>query len=114
MARRGRHKRVLICLIGVEGSGKSTMAKALTTSLQELGMNCQYVYGGFTSSFTVLRPIVTVPKAILLRGDRHYDNSHTKGSVLKSTSVSALYQYLAPADHILQGTFKIRAPIALG
>jgi thymidylate kinase len=104
----------LVCFIGIDGSGKSTVARALTCALEERGMKSRYVWGGFTSSFVALRPFVAVAKALLFHGDEHYEDSQTKGRVLKSTSWSTLYQYLALADYILQATFRIRLPLALG
>jgi thymidylate kinase len=107
-------KGVLVCFVGIDGSGKSTVARALTCALEEQGMKSRYVWGGFTSSFAALRPFVAVAKALLFRGDQHFEDSRTKGRVLKSTFWSTLYQYVALADYILQATFRIRLPLALG
>jgi thymidylate kinase len=104
----------LVCLVGMDGSGKSTLAKALRATLEERGLKSRYVYGGFTSSFTILRPVIALVRATLFRGDTHYQDSQTKGRVLKDTTLSTLYQYLALADYILQATFRIRLPLALG
>ena len=104
----------LVCFVGMDGSGKSTLARALRASLEERGFKSRYVYGGFTSSFTILRPVVALAKTTLFRGKRHYQDSQTKGRVLKNTTLSTLYQYLALADYILQATFRIRLPLALG
>lgn len=90
------------------------MARALTCALEDRGLKSRYVWGGFTSSFAALRPIVAVAKALLFRGDQHYEDSQTKGLVLKSTFWSTLYQYLALADYILQAIFRISLPLALG
>jgi len=109
-SRKGR----LVCLVGMDGSGKSTLARALRATLEERGLRCRYVYGGFTSSFTVLRPVVGLARATLFRGERHYEDSQTKGRALKNTTLSTLYQYLALADYILQSTYRIRLPLALG
>jgi thymidylate kinase len=107
-------RNVLVCLVGIDGSGKSTLARALKVTLEERGHKSRCVYGGFVSSFTILRPVAAIAKAILFRGDRHYETSHTKGRVLKSTTMSTLYKYLALTDYILQAVFRIRLPLALG
>ena len=36
-------KGVLVCLVGIDGAGKSTMAKALLAITEEHGINCRYV-----------------------------------------------------------------------
>jgi len=105
---------VLVCFVGIDGSGKSSIAKALTVKLEERGQKSRYVYGGFIPTFTILRPVAAIAKAIWFRGDRHYEDSQTKGRVLKSTPMSTLYQYLALTDYILQAVFRIRLPLALG
>jgi len=107
-------RNVLVCFVGVDGSGKSTAARALTTALQQEGMSCRYVYGGFTSSFTIFRPAVALAKALVFRGNDHMETCTTKGRVLRHPRLSAAYQYLALTDYIVQTWFRIRLPLVLG
>jgi len=107
-------KGALVCLVGIDGSGKSTLAKALVAAAQENGVRCRYVYGGFTSSFTIFRPAVALAKALVFRGNDHMETSTTKGRVLRHPRLSAAYQYLALTDYIVQIWFRIRLPLALG
>jgi dTMP kinase len=107
-------RNVLVCFVGVDGSGKSTLAKALVAAAQEKGVRCRYVYGGFTSSFTIFRPAVALAKTLVFRGNDHMEISMTKGRVLRHPRLSAAYQYLALTDYIVQNWFRIRLPLTLG
>ena len=86
--RKGLSQGALVCFVGMDGSGKSTLARALRTTLEERGLRSRYVYGGFTSSFTVLRPVVALARATLFRGDKHYQDSQTKGRALKKEYIA--------------------------
>lgn len=110
---RGR-KCILVCFVGIDGSGKSTVAKELVSIMQAQGTRCKYVWGGFTSSFTIFRPLIAALKATVFRGDTHMEVSNTKGRVLKSSRLSAIYQYLMLVDYIVQSSAKIRLPLAAG
>jgi thymidylate kinase len=108
-------KSVLACFVGIDGAGKSTLAKALTANmLEEQSINCKYIWGGFNSSFVVFRPFVAVMKRLVFRGNEYMHESSTKGRALKSQVLSAWYQYLALVDYVLQALVKIRLPLALG
>lgn len=109
-ASRGR----LVCFVGIDGSGKSTLARALTTVLEKRGVECRYVWAGFSSSFMLFKPLMGALKASVFSGDRHTEESPTKGRVLKNSRLSAVYQYLALTDYTIQAVFKIRLPLLLG
>lgn len=114
MRRNSNSTKIFVCLVGIDGAGKSTLAKALVTTLEEQGMRCKYVWGGFTSSFTIFKPFIAVMRQTVFRGDRHMEESETKGRVLKSPLLSTVYQYLALLDYIFQGFLRIRVPLRLG
>jgi thymidylate kinase len=90
------------------------LARALTTVVENRGVECSYVWGGFTSSFVIFRPLMDPLKASLFRGSRHMEESTTKGRVLKSSWLSAVYQYLALTDYTIQALVKIRLPLFFG
>jgi len=107
-------KSVLVCFVGIDGAGKSTLAKALTSVIEEQGIRCRYVWGGFNSSFTIFRPLLAVAKRTVFGGDKYVETSRRKGRVLKSSRLSTVYQYLALSDYIVQGLVRIRLPLAFG
>lgn len=107
-------KGVLVCFVGIDGAGKSTLARALMSTIEKRGVECRYVWGGFTSSFVVFRPLIGPLKRIVFRGNAHMQESGTKGTVLKNSRLSSLYQYLALTDYVVQALFRITLPLAFG
>ena len=114
MESRNTSKGRLVCFVGIDGAGKSTLAKGLTTIVQQQGVGCKCVWGGFTSSFVVFKPLIGILKASVLSGNSHMEESRTKGRVLKDSRLSTLYQYLALTDYVIQALFRIRLPLAHG
>lgn len=104
----------LVCFVGIDGSGKSTLARALATIMEQRGMKCSYVWGGFNDSFTIFRPVVAAAKVSIFRKDRFKGKSKTKGMVVKSSALSTIYQYLMLTDYIFQSSVRVRLPLALG
>jgi len=107
-------KGILICLVGIDGAGKSTLAKSLISIAEEEGMKFSYVWGGFNDSFTIFRPFIAVAKGLVFRGNKHMEESGTKGRALKSSRLSTIYQYLALVDYIFQAFHRISLPLAIG
>lgn len=114
MNRLSSSKGVLVCFVGIDGSGKSTLARSLSTMMEQRGIECEYVWGGFNDSFTVFRPFVATMKGTLFRNDRFMETSTTKGRVVESSVLSTTYQYLVLADYIFQSSLRVRLPLALG
>lgn len=113
--KQGRNPRTaLICFVGIDGAGKSTLAKSVISIAEEGGVRCKYVWGGFTSSFMIFRPLVAVMKRSVFRGDKHMEESKTKGRVLKSSLLSTIYQNLVLIEYIFQASFRIRLPLTSG
>ncbi|NIN66754.1 MAG: hypothetical protein GTO63_19105 [Anaerolineae bacterium] len=104
----------LVCFVGIDGAGKSTLARALTAIVEQQGIECDHVWGGFSSSFIIFKPLIGALKASLFSGNDHMEVSKTKGRVLKSSRLSALYQYLALTDYTIRAVFKIKLPLLFG
>lgn len=114
MKLKGQRNGILICLVGIDGAGKSTLARALVTDMEEQGMRSRYVWGGFASSFTIFRPLIGVMKATVFRGNRHMEVSDAKGRVAKSSLLSTIYQYVMLLDYFLQASARISLPLMIG
>lgn len=114
MATSENSKGILICFVGIDGAGKSTLAKALTAITEEHGISFRYVWGGFNDSFTIFRPLLAVAKRTVFGGDKYVETSRRKGRVLKSSRLSAVYQYLVLVDYVCQTSVKVRLPLAFG
>ncbi len=107
-------KGALVCFVGVDGAGKSTLAKLLIADSQTHGVEFRYLWMGFNSSFVLFKPLIEVLKWTVFRGGRYMVESQTKGRVLKNSRLSAVYQYLALTDYILQTFARLWVPLALG
>lgn len=109
-------KGVLICFTGIDGSGKTTLAKALVAGLGAEGLGSRYVYGRLRP--IILRPVFLLGKALFLRKkDMHKDYveySHAKKGLLENRVLSALYESLVLFDYFFQMTIKIRLPLTIG
>ena len=114
MKPRKNSKGFLACFVGIDGAGKSTLAKALTATIREQGIGCRYVWGGFNSSFMMFKPFIAVMTKSVFYGNNHMEESSTKGRVLRNSVLSTVYQYLALTDYIVQGLVRIRLPLAFG
>ncbi len=112
-----RYKRgVLICFIGIDGSGKTTQAKALCESLAEAGIKPRYVWTRFEPK--LINPLVAMAKGLFFRGKdvfRDYaDYVNTKRNLSKNTILLTTYQYLLLLDYSLQIFQKVKVPLMRG
>lgn len=107
----------LICFVGIDGSGKTTLAKDLVKKMAQEGIQYQYVYGRLEPF--ILKPFIMVGRKIFLRGNDMFEDytqySSTKNSVIKRHSfLFAFYRYVLLFDYFLQILFKVRLPFMLG
>ncbi len=111
------NKGALICLTGIDGSGKTTLAKGLAQSLQEEGIEARYVYARYAP--LLLRPLMRLGECIFLRGhDPETDYagySRTKREVTgQRRFLSLVYQTILMADYFLQILIKVWWPMLQG
>lgn len=110
----GRNSRgALVCFVGIDGAGKTTIAKMLLRHVREHGLRSRYVWGGF-KRFTLFRPFVAFAQALMLDADRHLENSHTKGRQIKNSFISSVYHHLVLLDYVIQVLFNIGVPLHFG
>ena len=110
-------KNILICFIGMDGSGKTTHAKTLVKVMKEHGIKSKYVWNRFESSI-VLRPFMIIAKVLFLHGKDMFDDyieySYSKKKLFKNRFLSAMYQYNVLLDYSLQIFLKIKVPLIFG
>jgi thymidylate kinase len=112
--RHGRNsKGVLVCFSGIDGSGKTTLAKELVNVLRQRSIKASYLWGGF-AGFMVLRPFVALAKSLVIDEERDMEHVELKGKVPKSSFISQVYHYLMLLDYVFQAFVRIRLPLALG
>lgn len=106
----------LICIIGIDGSGKTTQAKKLAETLNIKGKNSKYVYGRIIPIFP--RPFMFIGRKIFLKEDDLYNNfksySHEKKKLFNNRFLSSVYQNFILFDYLLQVFIKIHIHLFFG
>lgn len=101
-----------ICFTGIDGSGKTTLAKYLTENLNRDKVKVTYVYNRYVPSI-FLRFIMSIGKLFFFRRENFHKNyvsySNAKKTASKNyPSLAKLYQSLLFLDYALQIFFKIK------
>lgn len=112
-----KRKSIFICFTGMDGAGKTTLAKFIVKDLQERGIKASYVYNRYVP--ILLRPVMFIGKLLFLRNKDFYKDysgySNKKKRASKKHQVLArLYQYLFLFEYFFQILFKIKLPLFFG
>jgi len=108
---------MFICFTGIDGSGKTTLAKSLVDVMEQKGIEAKYVYSRYTP--IILRPLMLVGRWLFLRGKDVFENYEDYTDAKKSASKkhpfwATLYQRILLFDYFFQIFFKIKLPLLLG
>lgn len=112
-----KKKPIFICFTGIDGSGKTTLAKKVAESMNKNGIKCQFVYARLTPF--VLLPLLLIARLLFLRGksiSRNYSDysSTRKKAVKKHSLLFRIHQQILWFDYLLQIIFKVKLPLWLG
>lgn len=111
-----QRERTLICFTGIDGAGKTTLAKRLVNLLGEHGIKSRYVYGAYETF--VLRLFLIIVRAIWLRRKNAFaDYAGYYGSIKRLSRNRLLatgYQVLTLLEYFLQILLKVTVPLMLG
>ena len=107
-------KGYLVCFTGIDGSGKTTLAKSLVRSLKSRGIASVYVYGRVKP--VMLRPFVWFGRLVFMRGKDMFDDyteySKTKRrAIRKHHALFGLYCCTLWIDYVIQISFKVCLPL---
>jgi len=109
-------KAKLICFTGMDGAGKTTLAKFLVEEMKKRGLKCNYVYGRYKPFLA--RPALAFGKVLFLRGRdiKEYEDysSAKRDAVRRYSLVTSIYQKILLFDYSLQLLTKIIIPKMLG
>jgi dTMP kinase len=111
-----REQSKFICFIGIDGSGKTTLAKSLAASLRDSGKNATYVYN--RSKAILVKPFSELGRLLFLRGHDMFSDyaaySSRKQSLFQHRLFFALYRSVFLLDYWIQSLIKIKAPLWRG
>lgn len=109
-------KTLFVCFVGIDGSGKTTLAKKLVDAMKERGVTSYYVYNRLRLFFS--RPLYLIGRPLLFRGKDVFDDysgySQAKQRLFKNRFICLGYTCLLLFDYFFQVMFKVRLPLALG
>jgi thymidylate kinase len=107
----------LICLMGMDGSGKTTLAKELVAATGRLGIHYRYIWGNAQPIF--LRPLRAIAHLTVLRKtDMKKDNEDYEQVKQKVSAkygfFSRIYSRVLMVDYFIWLFFKVKVPLFLG
>lgn len=101
--------KLIICFTGIDGCGKTTLAKILVRMMNERGIKGKYVHNTYKSF--LLRPFMSIIKILLFRGKTIRKNYSEYVNLTKKIYnipfLPTLYQYLVLLDYLFITIFKI-------
>lgn len=108
------NKGFFICLTGIDGSGKTTLSRALVKDLNSKGIPCEYVYARLNPFFS--KPFIIIGEILFLhnknRSNDYSDYSYSKRSAINNHStLAAIYKYILLSDYFIQICYKIIIPL---
>jgi len=111
-----RKRGFLICFMGIDGSGKTTLARILLSILKSEAINAKYVWGAY--DVILLRPLISLlkirsngRKKVLPDGAR-FQNSMRRNPI--RGVIGSLYKSLVLLEYQFEIFFKINFPLMLG
>jgi thymidylate kinase len=110
-------KSLFVCFTGIDGSGKTTLAKSTVTTLCEAGIAAKYVYNRCTPKISL--PFMILGQKIFLRKKDMFkdysDHSKTKKNLSRKYSfLSKAYQSILLFDCFIQTFIRIKIPLMTG
>jgi len=111
-----KQKNFFICFTGIDGSGKTTLAKKTVISLGKNGVECSYVYNRYKP--IILRPLIFIGNFLFFnKSDKIYVNytKHltSKRKIFNIKILSVFYESILLFDYFFQIFFKIKLPLLL-
>lgn len=107
---------MFFCIVGMDGSGKTTLTRNIVAALRDRGVPAEYVYGRFQP--VLMRPIMAMVGGVLLRGRRGSGNyaayAVRRRRLFANPVLYALYQASLAVDYLLQVAWRIRIPLWRG
>lgn len=109
-------KKKFICFTGIDGAGKTTLARFAADQLSMNGIEYKYVYNRLTP--WLLKPFILLGQKLFLGGRDIFDNyaeySAAKRKAIRHNPLSPVYQWLLMLDYYFQVFLKVKIPLMMG
>ncbi len=107
---------MLICLTGMDGTGKTTQARRLVSTLRARGIRSKYVWNTYQP--VLMKPLIVLGQALFFRNRdpfRDYAGySHRKLGLLRNRLLAWSYERLVLLDYWVQNLAQVRVPLLAG
>lgn len=114
----GKSKKAnIICFCGIDGSGKTTLAKNLAKNLKKKGIELNYVYGRHQP--VILKPFIYLGSKLFFNKKNKFEDykgysNKKKSAIQKHTLLFKIYTNILLFDYYWQIMFKVKIPVMLG
>jgi len=114
-----KSKQIFICFIGIDGSGKTTLATNLMALLRNEKVQTKYVWGAH--NYVLLRPLTLLLKKHSRKSEtttpRNVNQTQRYGiarRIIKNPFMAKLYKVSVLSEYLLQILVKVRLPLIFG
>jgi thymidylate kinase len=112
-----RYRSALICFIGTDGTGKSTLTKLTTKDLAMKGLRVKRTYG--RHQYFLSRAAIILGRRIFLKNRDPFTNYdqylfEKRGTYKKFSRLIDFYISLLMTEYLIQIFFKVMIPLKLG
>jgi len=104
-------RRRVICLIGMDGSGKTTHSRLVSAHLEESGEKCRYIW--FGNAYFLSYPFMIICRMLGLTKTKHLANglAVSEHQYYKSRSISSIWPWVQFLDTIVLANLRVRLPL---
>lgn len=114
----GRNQGRLICIIGIDGAGKTTTVKILKDVLENRNLSVKHVYGGYDSVFT--RPIIAPFRRMIFSRIPNAESGiaaerkRPRRNALSNRIFKSIFGKIVLLEYSFLLFFRIRLPLIFG
>lgn len=107
------NKGKLICFMGIDGSGKTTLSNLFMDKMQENEIEFSYLWCKFGSYNLLLSKLLNILSFLILKKDKKNSDFPGKAEIKKNT-FSKIYMYFLLFIHYIDILIKVKLRILLG
>ncbi len=108
-------RNIFICFIGIDGSGKTTLAEILADAMKRSGIKSKYAWCGWRQfdSF-LLRPFAAIMRGLLIRRESASVDRDISIERVENRFLFPILRYLMLLDYLISVFPKVKIPLMRG